>query len=92
MALLPENVDAEPRLVVQRIAAIARPTREVIIDQPPISLHQGERDLLGLIRCERYDRRLDVDRLQFAKILDLHRMAHRKIQVRDAVVGLQHRG
>jgi len=29
---------------------------------------------------------------EFAEILDLHGMAHGKVQVRDAVVGLQHRG
>ena len=53
MALLPEDVDAKARFVVQRVAAIAGTAREVIVDQAAIALHECERDLLGLIRRQR---------------------------------------
>src|SRR5204863_9498104 len=92
MALLPKNVYSESRLLIQRIAAVARATRQVIVNQSPISLHQSQSDLLRLIRRERFDWRIDIDWLQFAEVLDLHWMPHGKIQVRDAVIGLQHRG
>ncbi len=91
MALLPENIYAETRFVVERIAAIAGAAGEIIVNQAAVSLHQGERDLLRLIGSERVDRRIDEDRLQFAEIFHLQRMADGKIQVGDAVVGLQHR-
>ena len=92
MSLLPENIDAEARFVAERITAIAGAAGEIIVDETPISLDQGERDLLRLIRRERVDRRVDEDRLQFAVILHLQRMADGKIEIGDAVVGLQHRG
>ena len=41
MSLLPENVDAEARFIVERIAAIARAARQIIVNQPAISLHQA---------------------------------------------------
>ena len=78
--------------MAERITAIAGAAREVIVNQAPISLHERDRDLLRLIRRQRFDRRIHIDRLQFAIIFHLHRMAHGKIQVRDAFVGFQHRG
>ena len=63
MSLLPENVDAETRFLIERITAIARAAGQIIVNQAPISLHQRERDLLGLIRSQRFDRRIDKDRL-----------------------------
>ncbi len=76
----------------KRVAAIARTAREIVIDQPAIALHEGQRDLLGLIGRERFDRRVDEDRLQFAEVLDLQRVADGKIEIGDAVIGFQHRG
>ena len=92
MSLLPENVHAKTRFVVERVTAIAGAAGQIIVDQAPISLHQRERDLLGLIRSQRVDRRIDKDRLQFAEIFHLQRMADGKIEIGNAVIGLQHRG
>ena len=92
MALLAENIDAETRFVAERVAAIAGAAGEIIVDQAPISLHESERELFGLIGRERFDRRVDKDRLQFAEIFDLQRMTDGKVEIGDAVVGLQHRG
>ena len=92
MSLLPENIDAETRFVAERVTAIAGAAGEVIVNQAAIALHEGERDLLRLIRSERFDRRIDKDRLQFAEVFHLERMADGEIEIGDAVVGLQHRG
>ena len=91
MALLPENVDAETRFIAERITAIAGTTGEIIVDQPPVPLHQRQRDLLGLVGRERLDRRIDIDRFELAVIFALKRVADRKVQVGDAVISLEHR-
>ena len=65
---------------------------QIIVNQPAIALHESERDLLGLIRRQRFDRRIDEDRLEFAEIFHLQRVTDGKIEIGDAVVGLQHRG
>ena len=92
MSLLPENVHAKAGFVPERITAVAGAAREIIVNQPAISLHEREGDLFRLIRRQRFDWRVHEDRLQFAKIFHLHRVAHGKIQIRDAFVGFQHRG
>ena len=63
ISLLPKNIDAETDLFAERITAIARSAGEIIVNKPPISLHQGQRDLLRLIRGKGFDGRIDKDRL-----------------------------
>ena len=59
ISLLPEDVDAETRFVAKGVAQIARTAGQIIVDQPPIALHKRKRDLLGLIRRECFNRRID---------------------------------
>src|ERR1700731_3682504 len=92
MALLPEYADAETRFIGQGITAIARSGREKIVNQSAVALHDGERNLLGLIRRQRFDRRIDVDGFELAEVFHLGRMSDGKVKIRNAVVGFQHRG
>ena len=92
MTLLSENIHAETRFVFEGITAITGATSKIVVDEPPIPLHQRERNLFRLERCQRIDRWVDKDRLQFAIILHLQWMADGKVQIRDAVIRLQHRG
>ena len=43
VALLPEDIHAKPRLLAERVAAIARTLDEVGAHQAPITLENGER-------------------------------------------------
>src|SRR6266404_9359936 len=91
MSLLPKNIDAEPGFVVERVTAIARAASHIVVHQTAIPLHEGEGDLFRLIGTERFDRRIDRDWFELTEIFDLRRMANRKIEVGDAVIGFQHR-
>src|SRR5437867_382177 len=91
MSLLPEDIDAEPGFIVERVTAVARAAGQIIVNQTPIALHERECDLLGLIGRERLDRWIDIYRLELAEVLHLQRMTDGKIQVGDAIVSLEHR-
>src|SRR3979411_2117275 len=91
MALLAKNADAETRFLGQRITQIARPSGEIIVNQTTIALHEGERDRLRFIGSQRFNRWIDIYRFEHAEILYLQRVTDRKIEVGDAIVGLQHR-
>src|SRR2546421_7610809 len=91
MPLLPENIDAEAGFITERITAITGAAGQIIVNEASIALYQRERNLFRLKWSERVDWRVDKDRLQFAIILHLQRMAHGKIQVGDAVISFQHR-
>lgn len=79
MTLLPENIYAETRLVIERIAAVARAAGQIIVNQTAIALHQGQCDLLGLVGSQCLDRWLDINWFEFAVILNLERMTNRKV-------------
>ena len=91
MSLLAKNINAEAAFLIERVTAIARAGGQIIVNQTAISSQERERDLFRLIRCEGFDGRIDIDRFQFAEILDLKGGANRKIEVGDAVIGFQHR-
>ena len=91
VSLLAKNADAETRFVSKGIATIAGTGRQVIINQTPIALHDGEGNLLGLIGSERFNRWIDINLFELTEIFDLQWMTHRKVEVGDAVVGFQHR-
>ncbi len=62
MSLLPENIDAETGFIVKRVTAIARASSQVIVNQPAISLHEREGNLLRLIGSKCFNRRIDKNR------------------------------
>lgn len=91
MALLPKDVHAETRLVIEGIATIAGSAGEIIMHQTPIALHESERNLLRLKWREPLDRWIDNDGLKLAEIFHLERMTNRNVEIGDAIIRLQHR-
>ena len=81
ISALPENIDAEARLIRQCIAEVTRAPVEIIIHQPPIALHQRQCNLLGLIGSKEIYGGLGQGRFQLTKAFDLQRMAGREVQV-----------
>jgi len=57
-----------------------------------VPAHEKKRDLLGLKRSQAIDRRIDINRLEFPEVFHLQGMPDRKIEVRDAIISLEHRG
>src|SRR5262245_37621933 len=92
MTLLPKNVYPETSVSVQRVTAVTRSARQKIVNQAAIPLHQRKRDLFGLKWRQLLDRWINQDRLEHAKSFHLERVADGEIQIRNAVVSLEHCG
>ena len=89
-ALLAEDVHAEPRLVAELIAAIARPVFEQVPDQPAAVAQDVEGDVFGLVGRQGVNGRIDRDRFELSERFHLERPADGKIQIGNAVVALEH--
>ena len=83
LAALGENVDAETGLVAQAVGRIAGAVADQILGQARVAVDQIQRDHLGLIGRQFFDGRIKADRDQFAGLLDLQRLVHGEVQVRD---------
>ena len=89
-ALLTEDVHAEARLRTELVTAIARAGFQQVVDEAAIVAEEVERDVLGLVRRQRVNGRIDGNGFQLSERLHLKRTANGEIQIGNAIVALEH--
>src|SRR5262249_16342104 len=91
VSALREDVDAEPRLVAQRIRTVARARLQQIFGETAIIVDDGHGNRLGLEWREPFDSRLYSGRYQFSRCFNLRRLVYGEVKIRHVPVRIQHR-
>jgi hypothetical protein len=89
-AALREDVDAEPRLLRDRVGEVARAVLEQRAGEVVVAAQHAQGDHLGLERSQPGEAG-KIHSHQLAVHLDLRRPSHREVQVGDALGRLEHR-
>src|ERR1041384_5550898 len=90
MSALSEDIDAKARAPLEFIAAITSSAMHEFTQPAHVGANDVHRDLLGLVRRQRCDMRLDIRYLKFAISLDLKRPAYGEVEIGDPLMRFQH--